>query len=56
MTSTTSPPAWDAVAIANQLQTIASQSQRLMQRFLSRQLAVGQIGMGDGSIRRGRFP
>ena len=49
MTNTTSPPAWDAVAIANQLQTIAGQSQSLMQRFLSRQPAAGQIGMGDAS-------
>jgi polyhydroxyalkanoate synthase subunit PhaC len=49
MTNTTSPPAWDAVAIANQLQTIAGQSQSLMQRFLSRQPAAGQIGMSDTS-------
>ena len=49
MTNPTSPPVWDAVAIANQLQTIAGQSQRLMQGFLSRQPAGGQIGMGDAS-------
>ena len=49
MTNTTSPPAWDAIAIANQLQTIAGQSQSLMQRFLSRQPAAGKIGMGDAS-------
>ncbi len=55
MTNTTSPPAWDAVAIANQLQKIASQSQRLMQGFLSRQPAVGQIGMGDASVLGGAF-
>ena len=49
MTNTTSPPAWDAIAIANQLQTIAGQSQSLMQRFLSRQPAAGKVGMGDAS-------
>jgi polyhydroxyalkanoate synthase subunit PhaC len=49
MTNRTSPPVWDAAAIANQLQTIAGQSQRLMQGFLSRQRAGGQIGMGDAS-------
>jgi hypothetical protein len=49
MTNTTSPPAWDAIVIANQLQTIAGQSQSLMQRFLSRQPAAGKIGMGDAS-------
>ena len=55
MTNTTSPPVWDAVAIANQLQTIAGQSQRLMQGFLSRQRAGGQIGMGDASTLGGAF-
>ena len=49
MTNRTSPPVWDAAAIANQLQTIAGQSQRLMQGFLSRQRAGGQIGLGDAS-------
>ena len=49
MTNRTSPPVWDAAAIANQLQTIAGQSQRLMQGFLSRQRAGGQIGIGDAS-------
>ena len=55
MTNTTSPPAWDAVAIANQLQTIAGQSQRLMQGFLSKQSTGGQIGMGDTSTLGGAF-
>ena len=55
MTNPTSPPVWDAVAIANQLQTIAGQSQRLMQGFLSRQRAGGQIGMGDASTLGGAF-
>ena len=49
MTNRTSPPVWDAAAIANQLQTIAGQSQRLMQGFLSRERAGGQIGIGDAS-------
>ncbi len=55
MTNPTSPPVRDAVAIANQLQTIAGQSQRLMQGFLSRQRAGGQIGMGDASTLGGAF-
>ena len=55
MTNTTSPPAWDPVAIANQLQTIAGQSQRLMQGFLSRKRAGGQIGIGDASTLGGAF-
>ena len=55
MTNTTSPPPWDPVAIADQLQTIAGQSQRLMQGFLSRQRAGGQIGMGDTSALGGAF-
>ena len=55
MTNTTSPPVWDAVAIANQLQTIAGQSQRLMQGFLSRQRAGGHIGIGDASTLGGAF-
>ena len=55
MTNRTSPPVWDAAAIANQLQTIAGQSQRLMQGFLSRQRAGGQIGIGDASTLGGSF-
>ena len=55
MTNRTSPPVWDAAAIANQLQTIAGQSQRLMQGFLSRQRAGGQIGIGDASTLGGAF-
>jgi len=55
MTNRTSPPVWDAAAIANQLQTIAGQSQRLMQGFLSRQRADGQIGIGDASTLGGAF-
>jgi hypothetical protein len=35
MATSTSVPAWDTVALSKQLQTIASQSQTLMQSFLS---------------------
>ena len=49
MATSTSVPAWDAVALAKQLQTIASQSQTLMQSFLSQQQNWGRIGMGDTS-------
>jgi poly[(R)-3-hydroxyalkanoate] polymerase subunit PhaC len=55
MTNTTSPPPWDPVAIASQLQTIAGQSQRLMQGFLTKQSTGGQIGMGDTSALGGAF-
>jgi polyhydroxyalkanoate synthase len=55
MTNTTSPPQWDPVAIASQLQTIAGQSQRLMQGFLTKQSTGGQIGMGDTSALGGAF-
>jgi polyhydroxyalkanoate synthase subunit PhaC len=55
MTKTTSPPPWDPVAIASQLQTIAGQSQRLMQGFLTKQSTGGQIGMGDTSALGGAF-
>ena len=55
MTHTTSPPPWDPVAVASQLQTIAGQSQRLMQGFLTKQSTGGQIGMGDTSALGGAF-
>jgi polyhydroxyalkanoate synthase len=55
MTNTTSPPPWDPVAVASQLQTIAGQSQRLMQGFLTKQSTGGQIGMGDTSALGGAF-
>ena len=55
MTNTPSPPQWDPVAIASQLQTIAGQSQRLMQGFLAKQSTGGQIGMGDTSTLGGAF-
>jgi polyhydroxyalkanoate synthase subunit PhaC len=55
MATSTSVPAWDTVALAKQLQTIASQSQTLMQSFLSQQQNRGQIGMGDASAIGGPF-
>lgn len=55
MATSTSVPAWDTVALAKQLQTIASQSQTLMQSFLSQQQNWGQIGMGDASAIGGPF-
>ena len=47
--ATDSPPSWDAAALGNQLQSIAGQSQRLMQAFLAKQPAGPQVGMGDAS-------
>jgi polyhydroxyalkanoate synthase len=41
-------PTWDTAAFANQLQAIASRSQRLMQNFLAEQQNWGP-GMGDAS-------
>jgi polyhydroxyalkanoate synthase len=55
MATSTSVPAWDTVALAKQLQTIASQSQTLMQSFLSQQQNWGKIGMGDASAIGGPF-
>jgi len=55
MATSASVPAWDTVALAKHLQTIASQSQTLMQSFLSQQQNWGQIGMGDASAIGGAF-
>jgi polyhydroxyalkanoate synthase len=55
MPTTPSAPTWDAMALAQQLQAIASQSQKLMQRFLSNQQDWGQVGMGDASAIGGAF-
>src|SRR5208283_1682919 len=55
MATSASVPAWDTVALAKQLQTIASQSQTLMQGFLSQQQNWGQVGMGDASAIGGAF-
>jgi polyhydroxyalkanoate synthase len=48
MSMSTSGPSWDAAALANQLQAIASRSQRLMQNFLAEQ-QNWDPGMGDTS-------
>jgi polyhydroxyalkanoate synthase len=48
-------PSWDTTALASQIQTIATQSQRLMQNFLSEQQNWDQIGMGDPSAVGGAF-
>lgn len=42
-------PAWDPLVLADQLQTIARQSQQLMQRFASNQADATRLGMGDTS-------
>jgi poly[(R)-3-hydroxyalkanoate] polymerase subunit PhaC len=42
-------PNWDPLVLAGQLQNIATQSQALMQRFLSNQTDATKIGMGDTS-------
>jgi polyhydroxyalkanoate synthase subunit PhaC len=44
-----SRPSWDPLVLAEQLQTIAAQSQALMQRFLSGQADATKLGMGDMS-------
>ena len=48
-------PTWDTAALAIQLEAIASQSQRLMQNFLSEQRNWSQIGIGDASAVGGAF-
>ncbi len=40
---------WDPLALAQQLQNIAKQSQILMQRFVSSQADSTKVGMGDAS-------
>jgi polyhydroxyalkanoate synthase len=42
-------PNWDPLVLAGQLQNIATQSQVLMQRFLSKQTDTTNFGMGDTS-------
>jgi polyhydroxyalkanoate synthase subunit PhaC len=42
-------PNWDPLVLAGQLQNIATQSQTLMQRFLSNQTDATKFGMGDTS-------
>src|SRR5689334_4860845 len=41
--------AWDPLALAEQLQNIAKQSQVLMQRFVAGQTDATKFGMGDTS-------
>jgi hypothetical protein len=41
--------AWDPLALAEQLQNIAKQSQVLMQRFVAAQADATKFGMGDTS-------
>jgi polyhydroxyalkanoate synthase len=47
--SNPSSPAWDPFALATQLQSIAAQSQQLVQGFLSQQPDGARLGMGDAS-------
>src|SRR5262249_43422396 len=42
-------PTWDPFALAGQFQNIATQSQLLMQRFVSDQTDATKLGMGDTS-------
>ena len=42
-------PTWDPLVLAAQLQTIAKQSQTLMQRFVSNQPDAVKLGIGDTS-------
>ena len=42
-------PGWDPLVLAAQLQTIAKQSQTLMQRFVSNQPDTIKLGIGDTS-------
>ena len=41
---------WDPMVLAGHFQSIAEQSQKLMLRFLSRQVDDGHLGMGDVSV------
>jgi hypothetical protein len=42
-------PAWDPLALEQQLQNTAKQSQLLMQRFVSSQADSTKVGTGDAS-------
>jgi polyhydroxyalkanoate synthase len=46
---------WDPMVLARQFQSIAEQSQKLMLRYLSRQLDDGHLGMGTPSVLGGAF-
>ena len=49
MADKSTQPAWDPLVLAGQLQSIATQSQALMQRFVSSQTDATKFGMGDTS-------
>ncbi len=49
MADKSTQPNWDPLVLAGQLQNIATQSQTLMQRFLSNQTDATKFGMGDTS-------
>ena len=49
MADKSTQPAWDPLVLAGQLQSIATQSQALMQRFVSTQTDATKFGMGDTS-------
>ena len=49
MADQSTQPKWDPLVLAGQLQNIATQSQALMQRFLSSQSDATKFGMGDTS-------
>ena len=49
MANQSTQPAWDPLVLAGQLQNIATQSQLLMQRFVSNQTDATKLGMGDAS-------
>jgi polyhydroxyalkanoate synthase len=49
MTQKPVQPVWDPIALATQLQKIAEQSQKIVQRFLSEQPDTRHLGMGDAT-------
>jgi polyhydroxyalkanoate synthase subunit PhaC len=49
MASKPTQPTWDPLVLAGQLQNIATQSQILMQSFVSNQTGATKSGMGDSS-------
>ncbi|MGV7219046.1 PHA/PHB synthase family protein [Bradyrhizobium sp. UFLA05-112] len=49
MTDRSVQPSWDPLLLASQLQSIARQSQSLMQRFVSNQANATKLGMADTS-------
>jgi polyhydroxyalkanoate synthase subunit PhaC len=49
MAERSAQPMWDPLVLAGQLQSIAQQSQSLMQRFAAKQADATKLGMGDTS-------